>query len=232
MRPTLAWLLRRAAHLIEAAIDLIPPEVVEAVAEGKLPGSPQELIDAVSNGIENTTEDMEKSVVRLLETIHHFELPYDLLDLGAATEIILGFIADRFGPRARLVRMVMQIIPIPQEHEGRFTGMKNLYQAVCGEIAKVWKDTPIDPNVYWREDVLPLIGKKFVETRDELVDGLYGAVDSMLDHMGQPALKRPAELPETKVEAVEEVEASFADEPMSRGSSPWQVRPENFLCRR
>jgi len=54
MRPTLAWLLRRAAHLIEAAFDLIPPELVEAVAEGKLPGSPQELVDAVANGIENT----------------------------------------------------------------------------------------------------------------------------------------------------------------------------------
>src|SRR5262249_7446597 len=100
MRPTLAWLLRRAAHLIEAAFDLIPPEVLEAVTAGKMPGSPQELVDAVSNGIDNTRDDMEKSVVRLLETIHHFELPYDLIDLGAATEIILGFISDRFGPRA------------------------------------------------------------------------------------------------------------------------------------
>jgi uncharacterized protein DUF4157/putative RNase toxin 14 of polymorphic toxin system len=223
MRPTLAWLLRRAAHLIEAAVDLVPPEVIDAVVAGKLPSSPKELADAVSNGIDNTAEDMEKSVVRLLETIHHFELPYELLDLAAATEIILGFIADRFGPRARAVRMVLQIIPIPQEHEGRFTGMRTLYQAICGEIAKVWEDTPVDPNKYWRSDVLPLIGTKFQETRDDLVDGLYRSIDLFLEQIGQPHLQRPSGLPETEVEAVKEAEASFSSTPHTLNTAPWRL---------
>ena len=229
MRPTLAWLLRRAAHLIEAAIDLIPPEVIDAVTgdkpkEQKESLTREELTGAVSEGIQDTTADMQVSVVRLLETIHHFELPYELLDLGAATEIILGFIADRFGPRARLIRMVLQIIPIPQEHEGRFTGMKTLYQAICGEIAKVWRDTPIDPNVYWREDVIPVVKTKFTETRDDLVDGLYKAVDTFLELIGQPHLQRPSELPETEVEAVQEAEASFSNELPISSNSPWRLQ--------
>lgn len=223
MRPTLGWILRRASHLLEAAADLIPPEVLDAVAAGELPGTPTELVDAARDGISNAGQDLEANVVRLLEAIHHFELPYELLDLDAATELIVGFVVDRFGPRARAARLVLDIIPIPQEHEGRFTGLRTLYQWICAEIAAVWRNSPLDPNTYWRDEMLPLIGTRFRETRDDLVDGLYQATDRFLNEIGQPSLPRPAALPETEIEAVvPEAEAHPAAAPRFT-NQPWRL---------
>lgn len=224
-RPTLGWLLRRAAHLFEAAADLIPPEVLESVVSAQLPSSPDAVVTAAQETIGDAEHDMERSTVQLLETIAHFELPYELLDLAAATEVILGFIVDRFGPRARAVRLVLNLIPIPQEEEGRFTGLRTLYQYICAEIARVWRDSPIDPNVYWRERMIPLIGTKFTETRDELVDGLYGAIDGFLHQIGRPDLPRPTSLPDTNVEAVQpEAEASPAAAPLGGGRGSWRLQ--------
>jgi hypothetical protein len=224
MRPTLAWMLRRAAHLFEAAADLIPPEVLDSVARAELPRTPQELIDAAGEGIADAGRDMEANTARLLETIAHFELPHELLELPAVTELIIGFIVDRFGPRARAARLVLNIIPIPQEHEGRFTGLRTLYQFICAEIARVWRDSPIDPNVYWRSKMIPLIGTKFTETRDDLVDGLYTALDRFLHQIGRPNLPRPTALPETQVEAVQtEVEPSLSERRLGTGGGRWRV---------
>jgi hypothetical protein len=224
MRPTLAWMMRRAAHLFEAAVDLIPPEVLESVARAELPGTPQDLVAAAGESIADAGHDMETSTVRLLETIAHFELPYELLDLNAATELILGFVVDRFGPRARAVRLALTLIPIPQEQEGRFSGLRSLYQYLCAEVARVWRDSPVDPNVYWREQVIPLIGTKFTETRDDLVNGLYDAIDGFLREIGRPPLARPTGLPNTNVEAVQpEAETLPAAAPRAVSSGAWRV---------
>lgn len=222
-RPTLGWLFQRAAHLFEAAIDLIPPEVLESLQRAELPGTPDAIIAAAQDTIADAEHDAETSTVRLLETIAHFELPYELLDLDAATELIVGFVVDRFGPRARAIRLVLNLVPIPQEEEGRFTGLRSMYQYLCAEIARVWRDSPIDPNVYWRERMLPLIGSKFTETRDDLVDGLYLALNGFLGQIGRPKLTRPGALPDTHVEAVQpEAEPSLVPQRLGRGS--WQLR--------
>ncbi|TQV87768.1 eCIS core domain-containing protein [Aliikangiella coralliicola] len=201
MRPTLSWVMRRAITVLRALNDLIPPEVGEAIARGDVPVTPDAIRDAVGESIEDITTDLRRNTLEILTAIEAIELPGELIDLTLATELIVMLVADRFGAKARIVRRALELIPVPQDRQGRFTGFKSLYTYMAEQIGDIWRDTALDPNRYWREDVLPLIGNEFVELRDQFVNDLYRTINRFLSTLGQAPLERPEtdSLPSTEV---------------------------------
>ncbi|MDT8999142.1 DUF4157 domain-containing protein [Paucibacter sp. APW11] len=216
LRPRLAWLLLRAADFIGFVADQVPPSVrdrlingVVELASGEVAGGADAdegvlatLVAIVREQISSSADDMEQSTRRLLEGLATYELPAELIDLELATELIMQFILDRFGPRGRAYRLIMELFPIPQEDRGRFQNMDTLYHWVCAQIAGAWRGTELDPNRYWRQDVLPQIAGRFDQTRDELVDMLYDASDFVLSGLGRPHFPRPAGLAPTVIDPV------------------------------
>ena len=189
MRPTLAWVLRRSVHLVEAAMDVIPALELEGKG-GKLTALLGTLLGG--NG-ENLQQDLSDRVVNLLEGVRQIELPGELVDLGAATELIIGFILDRFGKRGKLLRMALSTMPVPDSWDSdgnvKYT---NALSFLSKKIADTWwKGSQLDPNKYWAEKLLPKVGEEFDSLKTSLVDGLYALVNKALDAIGLDEVHPP-----------------------------------------
>ena len=147
-------------------------------------------------------QELSERVVELFEGIRHFELPGEIIDLQIASELIIDFLLARFGSRGKIARLVLDSAPVPSEWAGKKgKGISTAMQVLSYQIGELWRGTPLDPNKYWVDLVLPIIAKKFGEVRDDLVGGMYGVLGEVLEAMGIPRLTPPAQssLPETEV---------------------------------
>ena len=240
MRPRLAWLLRRAVEIVELVIDQIPPSELERIIRFLNPdpsvtpspdeqadqGVFQHIISGAGERVEETGTDLRDNVGHLLEAVDRFELPPELIPLDVATELIVQYVVDRFGPRARIYRMIMELFPIPQADMGRFRGFRSLYSWLCGQIAELWRDSPLDPNVPWRERVMPEIADGFYHAKDELVGTMYEGANGVLTLLHLDPLERLRTIPATEVSAerlTDEAEASSEEEPEE--SPDWSFEP-------
>jgi hypothetical protein len=230
MHPTLSWVLRRAAHLIQVVLEVIPDEEIAKALASDDPKHPSEFVSLLKTDKESIDKAFRERVVELFEGIQHFELPGELINLDLATELIVSFILDRFGPRGKILRMLLQVMPVPEDWSGKRSGSyKTAMAMLSGEIASVWRRSPLDPNNVWRESIMDKIGDKFVSVRDELVTGMYDLVDVALAEMGLEKLTRPekTELPKTEVAEeplLPESEGAFSASARAAGGSV-QVSP-------
>jgi hypothetical protein len=227
-RPTLSWVLRRAVHVLEILPDLIPPELLEGMARGTVPTTPEGIRTVVSGHLNDMENDMRDNTVRLLEGIHHIELPGELINLTVATELVMDLILERLGPKARIVNRLFHLIPMPQETNGRFSGFVSLHTYISNEVANVWRSTPLDPNTYWQQDLLPVVNTKFTELRDEVVSSLYRTLNTFLGTIGMRTLSAPegTDLPTPEAIAVPfEAEASFNPHRGRAGAQAWHLSP-------
>jgi hypothetical protein len=201
MHPTLIWVLHRAVHLGEAAFDLIPPELLEKAREGEKSKGIVDFAKELITSPETLEKELNERIVELLEGIHHFELPGEIVDLALASELIIDFLLARFGPRGKVVRLLLEVAPAPSQWAGRGGGVSRAMDVITYEIKRAWSGTVIDPNKYWAEDVLPIIGDKFADVRDDLVAGMYEVLGEVMTTMHLPPLKAPpkSELPKTEV---------------------------------
>ena len=204
MHPTLVWVLHRAAHIVQAAFDLIPMDKLQEARRGDGPAVLVEFAQALLGEQGAVDKELRARVIELFEGIQHFELPGELVQLTPATELIIGFILDRFGKRGKILRMLLSVMPVPESWagEGERKGFTNALTFLATRIQKAWwAGSALDPNKYWKEDLMPLIGTKFNEVRDDLVQGLYDTTNGVLTTMGLEPLVPPAEsaLPRTEV---------------------------------
>lgn len=201
MHPTLVWVIHRAVHLGEAAFDLIPFDKLESARKGDAPSHLVEFADVLLGEQGSVQQELSNRVIELLEGIRRMELPGELIDLQIATELIIDFILARFGPRGKIVRLLLETAPVPSQWAGRGGGVSRAMDVITYEIKKVWSGTLLDPNKYWIDDVMPIIGSKFTEIRDDLVEGIYSVLGKVLEAMGIPRLRPPeqAALPKTEV---------------------------------
>lgn len=220
MHPTLLWVLHRAVEIVGAAYDLIPRDQLEAARKGDGPVHLVELAQVAMGEQGGIEGEMRDRMVELFDGIQRFELPGELIELRAATELIIGFILDRFGKRGKILRMLLSAMPVPESWtgSGQGKGFTNALSFLSARIEQTWlRGSALDPNQYWKKDLMPIIGTKFGEVRDDLVTGLYAATNDTLGNMGLAALAPPAAsaLPKTEVapESLlgEEGEASIPD---------------------
>jgi len=204
MHPTLVWLLRRAAHVVQLAFDLIPFDELEQARKKEGPAHATEFTALLHADKESIDAAFRERLAELFEGIQHFDLPGELVNLDIATELIVSFLLDRFGPRGKIIRMLLQVMPVPDDWgtQAKRGGFTTAMQVLTGEIAAVWRNSPLDPNNIWRDAVIPEIGPRFTTVRDELVTGMYDLVDALLQEFGLDKLSRPtaSELPVTEVE--------------------------------
>jgi len=231
MHPTLVWVLRRAAHIVQAAFDLIPADKLEEARKGDGPGVLVEFAQALLGEKGTIDKELRARVIELFEGIQRFELPGELVQLTPATELIIGFILDRFGKRGKILRMLLSVMPVPESWagEGERKGFTNALTFLATRVQKAWwAGSALDPNKYWKEDIMPLIGTKFDEVRDDLVKGLYETTNGMLGTMGMAPLVPPAEsaLPKTEVAPEPLLFESEASAPMGalRSARPQLAR--------
>lgn len=204
MHPTLVWVLHRAAHIVQAAFDLIPMDKLEEARKGDGPSVLVEFAQALLGDKGTIDKELRTRVIELFEGIQRFELPGELVQLTPATELIIGFILDRFGKRGKILRMLLSVMPVPESWagEGERKGFTNALTFLAARIQKTWwAGSALDPNKYWKEDIMPIIGTKFTEMRDDLVKGLYDTTNGVLTTMGMEPLAAPPEsaLPKTEV---------------------------------
>jgi hypothetical protein len=137
MHPTLVWFLHRAAHLGEAAFDLIPFDKLEEARKGDGPAVLSEFAAVLSGEVGGIEEEMSARMVELLEGIRRFELPGELLDLQVAAEIIIDYLLKMFGARGKVARMALEMAPVPSEWAGRGGhGISRAMDVITYEIKK------------------------------------------------------------------------------------------------
>lgn len=205
MHPTLVWLLRRAAHIVETIYELIPIDMIERARKSEGPSFLSTFKKLVEE--DKVEAEFRGRVIELFEGIQHIELPGELVDVSPAIELILGFVMSRFGSRGKLLRILLSTMPVPASWAkyGEPPRYVSALQFISNLIRDEWvKGSAIDPNTYWQNDVLPVVANQFNDIRDDLVDGLYEAADRILIEIGLAPLERPKPGDLTKAEVVPE----------------------------
>src|SRR5262249_2514670 len=157
----------RGVHLGEAAFDLIPLDKLESARKSDEPPHFVEFATLLSSSRDTVQQELSERVVELFEGIRHFELPGQIIDLQIATEIIIDFLLARFGSRGKIARLILESAPVPAEWAGRGKGVARAMDVITYEIKRLWEGTALDPNKYWADYVLPIIGSKFTDVRDD-----------------------------------------------------------------
>lgn len=152
-------------------------------------------------GLAETGRNLSESLSTMLEGLQHLELPREVVPLDMAVNFIIDFILDRFGARGRIARRVLDAARITP--------------TVSAAIADEMRDSPVDPNRLWREDLIPLIEGKFIEVRNELVTGIYTRVDPIVRGVGLQPLRQPSpdDLPHPSVATAPLDETELSPDP-------------------
>jgi hypothetical protein len=163
------------------------------------------------------------SLGSILAQIESLRLPAQVIDVRPAYQAIIDalllYAAKAIGTEARFVAMVLQR-----------TGVLDL---VTEQIAAAMVERGLDPNVFWREDIVPAISDQFNNARDALVGEVNRVLQSpaLSGIFGKVSTPPPAtistdgpEFEETKENYVDpEPEAEAT--PLRSPDRPLRLRP-------
>ena len=207
-RPRLGWLLRKAVDVAAWLRTLVPPTVTQEAADksSRTLAVLQELVpvdaeqppnttpqqqDAHARGLIGQVEDQLKSagetfkgeLQEKLDVLREAQLPSEVVPLSKLAEFVLDFFLSRLGAKVRIAKSLLQ----------HTTPYQELEHAIGKAVAAEARDTVLDPNKHWREQILTKIDAQFIDARNQLVDAVYGLTDTLANETGLPVfrLERP-----------------------------------------
>jgi len=128
----------------------------------------------------------------LFSPITTIELPAEVIPMDIAIEIILEMALSRV--KNKKFRVVYELLRISG-------GLSKLAQMVKVELLD---NSPLDPNKYWRENIVTKFEEPFRKGRDDLVDQIYEVMEEVFGTIPRPTLTVPTvERTETELPEVE-----------------------------
>ncbi|PYS72058.1 MAG: hypothetical protein DMF69_08640, partial [Acidobacteria bacterium] len=120
---------------------------------------PKGVVEDLKENLKQQQESFGERFHDILKQLETLKLPDQILDLAPIIQTVLGalegFVVKRLGLKARAVFFLLEK-----------TGALDFFnERVADEIVQAG----VDPNIYWREQVVPEISEKFNTTRDTVV---------------------------------------------------------------
>lgn len=215
VHPAVAFAIRFAANHLSVLSTLKNLDV------SKIPMSEKELLDAL--GLEQ--KGMTEKVHAIVDGVRGFELPKDVIRFEPVISLVvaelLGFILKRLGAKGQVLKPLME--------------KTGLMKMVSDRIAVELVHAGLDPNIYWREKVVPQIQGKFDGMKTDLVSSLNSTLGhpvfgGKFDKIPNPpavtiAMDETAEgFPETQAPT----EDTAVVMPMPDGTKPFDPEPEDI----
>lgn len=163
----------------------------------------------------------------ILKSVEDFKLPHTILDLKPVVAMVLtlaeSYVLKRTGFAGKVISIAFQ-------HSGA-------YDHINAYFAQAIVDAGADPNILWREEVLPRVEKRFNDLRESFVKrvnevisqgdfkDVFEPVDALPEmKVATDPAQRFAETEETYVPPAEEADTSPARSP----DRPLRIRPASI----
>ncbi len=162
-RPALSMALHfGATHIYEIQALLVQGAAILAMVDEQDRAADPTLLDKFRQMLGQEQADLGQKIHGLLGQLATLELPAQIINMEGAVQVILAemmaFVGKRLGLKGKAVVIVL---------EG--SGVMNYF---AGKVAREIVAGGFDPNVYWRDEVIPLVADKFHAARDSLVKDL------------------------------------------------------------
>lgn len=103
-----------------------------------------------------------RKMYEVVTALQSFKLPHTVVDISPAIAAVLtlaeGYVIKRTGFAGKVINLALK-------HSGA-------YDVINQHFAQAIVEGGADPNIYWREKILPQIEKQFNAARDDLVKGI------------------------------------------------------------
>lgn len=170
-RPALSMALQfGVSHIYELQELAIQGAAIFAMVDDKERSGDPSLVDKFSKLLGDEQADLGEKIHAIVGRLATLELPQTIVDVTGAVQFILAemmaFVGKRLGLQGKVVIIILQ-----------GSGALDYF---AGKVAREIVARGFDPNVYWRDDVIPLISGRFNAARDSLVKDLN-------DLLAQPA---------------------------------------------
>jgi hypothetical protein len=154
-RPVLAFVLTFIAdHVVEIL------QVKEALVAIEFDGKSDSLAPDFKEMLAKQQKGMVERVHALLTQLERFELPATIIHVEPIYQFVIDelllFVIGRLGAKGKALKLVLK--------------ETNALDLVTSRLAAELVREGVDPNVYWRNDVVPLIKYQFNSARGALVD--------------------------------------------------------------
>lgn len=162
-RPALSMALHfGATHIYEIQALMAAGAALLAMADASERAQDASLMDRLREQLGQEQATLGEKIHGLVGKLATIELPARVIDMDGAVQLILAemmaFVGKRLGLKGKAVVVVL---------EG--SGALNYF---AGKVAHEIVAAGFDPNVYWRDEVVPLLADKFHAARDSLVKDL------------------------------------------------------------
>ncbi|HEY6805623.1 MAG TPA: DUF4157 domain-containing protein [Pyrinomonadaceae bacterium] len=158
-RPLLSFALQFIADNIQTIISLAKAGYSLFTNIGSKEDKGKGVADQMKDMLKQQQEGFSDRLHDILKQLETLKLPDNIINISPIVSAILdfleGFVVKRLGLKAKAAFFILQK-----------TGALSFFnERVADEIVKAG----IDPNIYWREQVIPEIEGRFNDTRDTVV---------------------------------------------------------------
>jgi hypothetical protein len=158
-RPLLSFAIQFAAdHIFELAA--LAKQGAAILGMGDEKDRPKGVVDELKGTLKEQQKNFGARLHEILKQLEELKLPETILDMGPVIASILGvlesFVVKRLGLKARVTFFVLQ----------KTGALDVVNERVANEIVQAG----VDPNIYWRAQIVPAIADKFTSARDSVVE--------------------------------------------------------------
>lgn len=158
-RPTLSFAMHFAAAHIYEVMELAKQSAAIMAMLSEDDRKDASLVDQFRKSLGAEQADLGARLRDLLARLAELELPETIVDIRPAVQFVLDemavFVGNRLGIKGKVVTLVLQ-----------GSGVLDLFTS---RVADAIVSRGFDPNVYWRDEVIPKIADTFNATRDSLL---------------------------------------------------------------
>lgn len=121
-----------------------------------------DLMDSLRNVLGAEQKDIGAKIHHMLVQVEELHLPKKIVNIAPAIQFVLDqlvvFVGKRLGLEGKFVTIIINR-----------SGLLDLFTS---RVAQAIVDKGADPNIYWRETVVPMIADKFEDTKKSLIEGI------------------------------------------------------------
>ncbi len=123
---------------------------------------PQSMLGTILQDLAGSNSTLTENVQSVLDGINGISVPERVIPNVSIVDVILEMILKRLGTKGKLTNEVLELLGIRQE--------------ISGMIADAIKDTSADPNVYWKDNIVPLLNEQLVPVKQAMVDAVFSVL--------------------------------------------------------
>jgi hypothetical protein len=217
-RPLLSFALQFLADNIFTIAKLVKAGF-SIFTVGNKEDRPKGVVEELKDMLKQQQESFSDRLHDILKQLETLKLPESIINISPIIAAILdfleSFVVKRLGLKAKVAFLVLQK-----------TGALSFFnERVADEIVKAG----IDPNIYWREQVVPEIEGRFNDTRDTVVTEINKLISSPIFGGAFTQVKKADKVSiQTEGGPFAETDENYNDQPGGASPYPSLDRPLKF----